>query len=73
VSSQAAATPVWALVNRKCRLPLLFGGQADERFFRRGHTNTYRDELSVELHKLFWSQPNNRAAMRLLGYAATSD
>ena len=47
--------------------------QADERFFRRGHTATHRDELSVELHKLFWSQPDNRAAMRLLGCPASSD
>jgi hypothetical protein len=42
--------------------------RADDRFFRRGHTATHRDELPDELHELFWSQPDNSAAMRLLGY-----
>lgn len=41
--------------------------QADDRFFRRGHTATHRDELPDALHELFWSRPDNRAAMRLLG------
>lgn len=42
--------------------------RTDERFFRRGRTGTHRDELPDELHELFWSIPENRAAMRLLGY-----
>jgi hypothetical protein len=42
--------------------------QTDGRFFRRGHTATHRDELSDELQELFWSEPDNRQAMRLLGY-----
>src|SRR5205807_1012555 len=45
--------------------------QTDHRFFRRGRTDTYRDELPEELHQLFWSQPDNLAAMQLLGYGAT--
>jgi hypothetical protein len=40
----------------------------DDRFFRRGHTGTHRDELPDDLHELFWSRPDNRAAMALLGY-----
>jgi len=47
--------------------------QADDRFFRRGLSDTHRDELSEELHELFWSQPDNVTAMRLLGYGATVD
>jgi hypothetical protein len=43
--------------------------RADEQFFRRGRTGSYRDELPVDLHELFWSRADNRAAMRLLGYA----
>ena len=42
--------------------------RADPRFFRRGLTGTHRDELPGELHELFWSQADNRAAMELLGY-----
>jgi len=42
--------------------------RTDDRFFRRGHTGTHRDELPDELHRLFWAQPDNVAAMRLLGY-----
>jgi len=45
--------------------------QTDHRFFRRGRTDTYRDELPEELHQLFWSQPDNLAAMQLLGHGAT--
>jgi len=45
--------------------------QTDRRFFRRGRTDTYRDELPEELHQLFWSQPDNLAAMQLLGYGDT--
>lgn len=44
--------------------------QADDRFFRRGLTDTHRDELPEELHELFWSQPDNVTAMALLGYGA---
>lgn len=43
--------------------------QTDDRFFRRGLTASHRDEMPDELHKLFWSQPDNVVAMRLLGYA----
>ncbi|MFG1881899.1 sulfotransferase domain-containing protein [Micromonospora sp. NPDC049102] len=42
--------------------------QSDDRFFRRGLTNTHRDELPAELHQLFWAQSDNVAAMQLLGY-----
>lgn len=44
--------------------------QADDRFFRRGLTGTHRDELPDDLHQLFWTQPDNVAAMRSLGYGA---
>jgi hypothetical protein len=47
--------------------------QADDRFFRRGLTNTHRDELPEELHQLFWAQPDNVAAMQLLGYGTRAD
>ena len=40
----------------------------DDRFFRRGHTGTHLDEMPDDLHQLFWSRPDNAAAMRLLGY-----
>lgn len=39
----------------------------DEQFFRRGVVGSYRDELPDELHALFWSRPDNVAAMALLG------
>ncbi len=39
----------------------------DGRFFRRGLTGSHRDELPEDLQDLFWSQPENRAAMDLLG------
>jgi hypothetical protein len=42
--------------------------QADDRFFRRGLTATYLDELPDELHRLFWAQTDNATAMQLLGY-----
>ena len=42
--------------------------QIDGRFFRRGITGAYRDELPEDLHKIFWSQPQNAAAMQLLGW-----
>ena len=41
--------------------------QVDGRFFRRGFTGTYRDELPEDLHQAFWGQPGNAAAMALLG------
>lgn len=44
----------------------------DGRFFRRGHTGTYRDEMPDDLHRLFWSRPDNVAAMELLGYGSES-
>lgn len=46
--------------------------QVDDRFFRRGHTGTHRDEMPDDLHRLFWSSPDNAAAMRLLGDALPS-
>lgn len=48
----------------------LFAGlqQVDARFFRRGFTGTYRDELPDQLHRIFWSQPQNAAAIKLLGW-----
>lgn len=42
--------------------------QVDDRFFRRGTSGTHRDELPEHLHELFWAQPDNVAAMDLLGY-----
>jgi hypothetical protein len=40
----------------------------DSGFFRRGRAGTHVDELPDDLHELFWSRPDNRAAMALLGY-----
>jgi hypothetical protein len=40
----------------------------DPRFFRRGHAGTHRDELPEDLHRLFWSRPDNAEAMKMLGY-----
>jgi hypothetical protein len=34
--------------------------------FRRGHVGAYLDEMSPELQELFWAQPENAAAMRML-------
>lgn len=42
--------------------------QVDAGFFRRGRTGSHRDELPAGLHELYWSVPDNRAAMELLGY-----
>jgi hypothetical protein len=42
--------------------------QVDDRFFRRGTTGTHRDELPDDLHQAFWAQPDNAAAMALLGW-----
>lgn len=42
--------------------------QVDAGFFRRGRTGSHRDELPADLHDLYWSVPDNRAAMELLGY-----
>jgi hypothetical protein len=42
--------------------------EIDSGFFRRGRTGSHRDELPDDLHELFWSLPDNRAAMELLGY-----
>lgn len=46
--------------------------RADGRFFRKGRTATYENELPDDLHELFWSVPDNRAAMRLLGYGESA-
>ncbi len=45
--------------------------QVDGHFFRRGVTGTHHDELPGELHQAFWSQPENVAAMKLLGPQAS--
>lgn len=40
----------------------------DPLFFRRSVIGTHRNELPDDLHSLFWSRPENRDAMSLLGY-----
>lgn len=40
--------------------------KVDAGFFRRGAVGSHRDELPAGLHDLFWSRPDNRAAMGLL-------
>jgi hypothetical protein len=40
----------------------------DPSFFRRGAAQSHRDEMPDELHYLFWAQPENATAMRLLNY-----
>ena len=40
----------------------------DPLFFRRGSARSHRDEMPDELHELFWAQPENATAMRLLRY-----
>jgi Sulfotransferase domain len=52
-----AAIPTFAELHR-----------VDGRFFRRGFTGTYRDELPEDLHQAFWAQPGNATAMTLLGW-----
>lgn len=42
--------------------------EIDPLFFRRGVVGAFRDEMSDELHDLFWKQPENAIAMRRLGY-----
>lgn len=42
--------------------------RVDPLFFRRGMVGTHCDELPDDLHSLFWSHPDNRDAMSLLGY-----
>lgn len=39
----------------------------DHGFFRRGISGSYRDEMPEALHDLFWSKPENIAAMALIG------
>lgn len=39
--------------------------ETDPGFFRRGRTGSHQDELPEDLHRLFWSQPENAAAMAL--------
>jgi hypothetical protein len=53
----AAVIPTFAELHR-----------VDDRFFRRGFTGTYRDELPEDLQQAFWAQPGNAAAMALLGW-----
>lgn len=45
---------------------------ADGAFFRRGIVGSHRDEMSDELQALFWSRPDNAAAMAKLGYGASA-
>jgi len=42
--------------------------RVDSLFFRRGTNGSYRDEMPDHLHELFWAQPDNHAAMTLLGW-----
>jgi hypothetical protein len=42
--------------------------EADAGFFRRGRAGSHRDELPPTLRTLFHADPDNRAAMELLGY-----
>jgi hypothetical protein len=42
-------------------------------FFRRGHMASHLDKLPHELLALFWTQPGNATAMRLLGYTEFAD
>jgi hypothetical protein len=42
---------------------------ADPNFFRKGAPGAWQTEMPPELIDLFWSRPDNRAAMNLLGYA----
>jgi hypothetical protein len=46
--------------------------QVDAGFFRRGAVGSHLDEFPPDLHELFWSRPDNRAAMALLGVSPTS-
>jgi hypothetical protein len=40
--------------------------QVDAAFFRRGAVGSHLDEFPTDLQELFWSRPDNRAAMELL-------
>jgi hypothetical protein len=57
VPSEAAVIPTFNELQR-----------IDPSFFRRGATQSPRDEMSDELHELFWAQAENASAMRLLRY-----
>ena len=64
----AALTPALA-VRPNAAIPSLDElRRHDDRFFRRGHTGSHRDELPADLHQLFWSRADNQVAMTLLGY-----
>lgn len=72
---RAAVTPVIASVapalvqNPDAVIPSLDElRRHDGRFFRRGRVGSHHDELPAEAHQLFWSRPDNQAAMTLLGY-----
>jgi hypothetical protein len=41
--------------------------QVDRGFFRRGINGSYLDEMPEDLQDLFWSKPENTAAMALIG------
>lgn len=44
---------------------------ADGSFFRRGVVGSHRDEMPDDLHELYWSRPDNAAAMAMLGLTRT--
>ncbi|GIM98060.1 sulfotransferase domain-containing protein [Paractinoplanes toevensis] len=46
--------------------------QVDAGFFRRGVVGSHRDEFPPALLELFWSRPDNRAAMQVLAASGTS-
>jgi hypothetical protein len=58
---QEAVIPAFAELNR-----------LDRGFFRRGVSGSYLDEMPEALHDLFWSKPENVAAMALIGGATGS-
>lgn len=41
--------------------------KVNKSFFRRGIVGSYKDEMSTELHELFWAQSENVEAMKRLG------
>jgi hypothetical protein len=52
---RGAPIPAFAELNR-----------VDRGFFRRGIAGSYSDEMPEDRHELFWSKPENAAAMALI-------